>query len=923
MHILEDHHVPARSPAVSGNEFTPQRSAHQNVFTRLQALFPASQSALNTPSPTIDDDSHLHGLPPSPPKALKVRIVTWNMHESLPKGDLKELLGIVPPYRPHLPLNEPAGFPHLSDDGEHPYHLVVVAGQECPTLSGIPMGLGAGFKLQKEKEHKEKDANKDADKEKEKDGDKERDKERERYKEGLKELQQRLLKQQEHEEHAHTGAAGWSSILEEWLCHGVDDPTVKHIVKRKEFVAPELERAFSTGDILRRPHVEPRKGPYEMLVKERMMGVYLAIFVHRDARHLVHGTSKGTVTAGLIGGRVGNKGGVGISLNMAGSTFLFMNAHLAAHEGKLPNRLANLSKIKSELTVDDFLKPDDPRVVAEDLTDKFDYTFLCGDLNFRLDLSRLHADWLISRQEYAQALAFDQLFNIMRNGQAFVGFREAAINFPPTFKYDVLRTLKHKRKTSNPKTHAAIQEASEHDQDGESAEEPKPSRSSSEEDDETHGEGASLMSSAFSKKTGEHDREASVDSEDDVEEFSEANLIPATPAIPLTPKLARRATSAKGIVKHISVSAAQKAKLKWLELLSPAESSPRVRTRGEWGSRSMPPTPGAGGSTSMSFSEVSMSRSVGDHDNLMGSPAFKIRASSTRSGSHSGFNDGDSEDRGVYDSSSKQRVPSWCDRILFKSTVKPEDHEDHNMFPRTVVGNFIANAWRSFSSRSRRNSTTSLRSAETWHSKSTVIPEAVSPIPSPLISHPISPLVGPPPPRRRQRPSSIDITPPMREATPSPSRPLTRSQSSTALSQPSPTLSSSRTPPSPSSPPRPNSAVGRSLSVPNSLSPSSPSIPPTPQLPSLYDIGPSSPSEPHNSADLLSSARWRFLPFLHGPRDTSGPTTAVEASPSSLRDHRRGEVVCMSYRTLDDRGMRRLEGRSDHRPVIGCYAIYI
>jgi hypothetical protein len=33
-----------------------------------------------------------------------------------------------------------------------------------------------------------------------------------------------------------------------------------------------------------------------------------------------------------------------------------------------------------------------------DLTDKFDHTFLCGDLNFRLDLSRLHADWLISNK---------------------------------------------------------------------------------------------------------------------------------------------------------------------------------------------------------------------------------------------------------------------------------------------------------------------------------------------------------------------------------------------------------------------------------------------------------------------------------------------------------------------------------------------
>ena len=38
------------------------------------------------------------------------------------------------------------------------------------------------------------------------------------------------------------------------------------------------------------------------------------------------------------------------------------------------------------------------QVTMSDLTDKFDYTFLFGDLNFRLDISRLHADWLISHQ---------------------------------------------------------------------------------------------------------------------------------------------------------------------------------------------------------------------------------------------------------------------------------------------------------------------------------------------------------------------------------------------------------------------------------------------------------------------------------------------------------------------------------------------
>ena len=74
-----------------------------------------------------------------------------------------------------------------------------------------------------------------------------------------------------------------------------------------------------------------------------------------------------------------------------------------------------LNFMQSELQVDDFLGPDDPRVMTEgkffdiswhsislihfpDLTDRFDYTFVFGDLNFRLDITRRHADWLISRQ---------------------------------------------------------------------------------------------------------------------------------------------------------------------------------------------------------------------------------------------------------------------------------------------------------------------------------------------------------------------------------------------------------------------------------------------------------------------------------------------------------------------------------------------
>ena len=138
-------------------------------------------------------------------------------------------------------------------------------------------------------------------------------------------------------EHHHPPSS-WSSVLENWYCH----PSV-----------PGANGPITSDPNLKTQHEIQRIGPYELLTKERMMGLYLAVFVHRDAKPLVRGepiprhamivmssssiegTSKSAVTTGLIGGRVGNKGGVGVSMNLAGTTLLFINAHLAG-EASLP-----------------------------------------------------------------------------------------------------------------------------------------------------------------------------------------------------------------------------------------------------------------------------------------------------------------------------------------------------------------------------------------------------------------------------------------------------------------------------------------------------------------------------------------------------------------------------------------------------------
>ncbi|TFK40065.1 Endonuclease/exonuclease/phosphatase [Crucibulum laeve] len=780
------------------------------------------------------------------PRFLKVRILTWNMHDSLPKGNLDELFGKVPLY---ASTNTQRGeFPRLPEDGDHPYHFVVVAGQECPSLSGIPMGLGAGFKL-KDKSDKEKD------REKPKDVDKD-DKPRSRNKE------------KDRADIEETIPSGWTSMVEDWLCHGAGSatrtcsPTVADVSGPK----PLIKRVSSR---------EPRKGPYQLLVKERMMGIYLAIYIHRDLRSLVRGTSKSAVTAGLIGGRVGNKGGVGISVNLDGTTLLFLNAHLAAHEGKVNHRLSNLTKIKAELEVDDFLSNDDPRALAEDLTDKFDFTFLCGDLNFRLDISRLHADWLIARQgnrvysinrEYTQALAFDQLKNLMQSGEGFAGFHEGPINFAPTFKYDVLRTLKHARrhgsklgrwKHGEPRT-PILTEVEEKELEELEAQE-------AEGDVGEGGEAASVTSSVWtSMKSHRTDRDA------DESDFFAGS--PPTPTI---------VTSASKV--SVATTAVHKAKAKWLSLLSPSSAtSPTRRSKSKqteaWVKKSELPSSTQDGTAVVPLTPLLLSRlpSLSRPERRHLKPPPMIFISSTKSSTPSD-DEQEIDEKGVYDSSHKKRVPSWCDRILWKCTVEPDpepSEEEVHTRPRNRVTQFFFDAFKTKTGRTRQDSYTSVLSNGTADS------HGYPPVDSPLVNFPGLPSA---PPELAHVRSNEN----MRLTNNSPPFGDGRLRRSNSAHSPPPTA------PLPSDRPPVRRATAGPL------------------------LSPQSRDHPH------SASRWRFLPSFLSPNHVQDTIEYIPTAEIPPPPPRKGDVVCLSYSTLDDRSMRRLEGRSDHRPVIGSYALYI
>jgi|SRR5882762_4696687 hypothetical protein len=140
------------------------------------------------------------------------------------------------------------------------------------------MGLGAGFKLKDPK-------------------DKERDKENVNIKDikdkpKLKHKDKDREKNEEHLHHEVYASSGWTSILEDWLCNGIGsiaNTKPSGLYASGSPPDPPSNR-LSGGNLHERvAEKEQWKGPYQPLIKHRMMGLYLTVYIHRDIRSLVRG----------------------------------------------------------------------------------------------------------------------------------------------------------------------------------------------------------------------------------------------------------------------------------------------------------------------------------------------------------------------------------------------------------------------------------------------------------------------------------------------------------------------------------------------------------------------------------------------------------------------------------------------------------
>ncbi|XP_036622994.1 synaptojanin-2 isoform X2 [Trichosurus vulpecula] len=168
-----------------------------------------------------------------------------------------------------------------------------------------------------------------------------------------------------------------------------------------------------------------RSHRYILLTSAQLVGVCLYIFVRPYHVPFIRDVAIDTVKTGM-GGKAGNKGAVGIRFQFHSTSFCFICSHLTAGQSQVKERNEDYKEITQKLSF-----PMGRSVFSHD------YVFWCGDFNYRIDLTYEEVFYFVKRQDWKKLLEFDQLQLQKSSGKIFKDFHEGAINFGPTYKYDV------------------------------------------------------------------------------------------------------------------------------------------------------------------------------------------------------------------------------------------------------------------------------------------------------------------------------------------------------------------------------------------------------------------------------------------------------------------------------------------------------
>lgn len=204
---------------------------------------------------------------------------------------------------------------------------------------------------------------------------------------------------------------------------------------------------------------------------EEMVGLFIIAFCNAEVSASMQYAQSAIYATGM--GGLGNKGACSIRLRIADTTLVFVNAHLASSEAELERRNEDLLLIEQNLSFpvvpnseksvswkklrfnkvtkgygENKMLPTNPQdIVLESRESKTeskhrfsildsDYLFVAGDLNYRIELDHNQVLNLIKQQSYEELLQYDQLRAQSSRGGVCSPYKEARINFRPTYKFD-------------------------------------------------------------------------------------------------------------------------------------------------------------------------------------------------------------------------------------------------------------------------------------------------------------------------------------------------------------------------------------------------------------------------------------------------------------------------------------------------------
>lgn len=242
-----------------------------------------------------------------------------------------------------------------------------------------------------------------------------------------------------------------------------------------DFLLPELSEYVQDAYVIGTQETASNRQEWELKLQETLGPQYvmfhsslygtlhLAIFLRRDLIWFCSVSEEAVVTTRPGPSSIKTKGAVAICFTFFGTSFLFINSHFTAHDGRSEERVEDYKKIISSLSLPKIVNSKTySKAADEDVSSRFECVFWLGDLNVRLERERIHLESVIASLRpdaglkmketldletevmksadlisYEDLLQHDELRRIKDQELAFQAFQEGRIKFLPTYKYDI------------------------------------------------------------------------------------------------------------------------------------------------------------------------------------------------------------------------------------------------------------------------------------------------------------------------------------------------------------------------------------------------------------------------------------------------------------------------------------------------------